>query len=222
MVEPHTDDRALADLIEQGRLWQAEMERSRDDLTAMNDPTLAQAIVGNTQVAETLKALTDRLEAFHAKPGVVVCPVCKDAATDQQCAVCSGCGHLTVEEAATWLVALQSEHAKPDRDDIERDVRIAIWNAGMKGGMGQNLSQAFIVRAMAEPTMVRALAALQSPPPVVSGEADMRMALGKAMECVGLLSSAIQSGESWTPTCQRVTQEAKDAAYLALTENGGK
>lgn len=50
----------------------------------------------------------DRLEAFHAKPGVVVCPVCKDASGEQQCAVCSGCGHLTVEEAATYLAALQS------------------------------------------------------------------------------------------------------------------
>jgi len=66
---------------------------------------------------------------------------------------------------------LEAFHAKPGRDDIERDVRIAIWNAAMKGGMGQDLSQAFIVRAMAEPMMVRALAGLQSPPPVVSGEA---------------------------------------------------
>jgi hypothetical protein len=45
---------------------------------------------------------------------------------------------------------------------IEGDVRIAIWNAGMLGGMGQNLTLAFIRRAMDEPTMKRALAALNS------------------------------------------------------------
>lgn len=44
--------------------------------------------------------------------------------------------------------------------DIERDIRIAIWNAGMNGGMGQGLTQAFIRRAMDEPTMKRALDAI--------------------------------------------------------------
>jgi len=67
-----------------------------------------------------------------------------------------------VNALPTLLDRLEAFHAKPDRDDIERDVRIAIWNAGMKGGMGQDLSQAFIGRAMAEPTMIRALCALQS------------------------------------------------------------
>ncbi|QPQ55555.1 hypothetical protein IC614_02840 [Allosphingosinicella flava] len=52
-------------------------------------------------------------------------------------------------------------------EDIERDIRIAIWNAAMNGGMGQDLSQAFIRRAMAEPTMVRALAALTNTAPLV-------------------------------------------------------
>jgi len=81
--------------------------------------------------------------------------------------------HVKSADLRTILDRLEAFHAKPNRDDIECDVRIAIWNAGMKGGMGQNLSQAFIVRAMAEPTMIRALAALQSPPPVVSGKAKM-------------------------------------------------
>lgn len=55
-------------------------------------------------------------------------------------------------------------------EDIERDIRCAIWNAGMNGGMGQDLSLAFIRRAMDEPTMQRALAALSSGKTVGAGE----------------------------------------------------
>jgi hypothetical protein len=65
------------------------------------------------------------------------------------------------------------------REDIERDIRIAIWNAGMNGGMGQDLSQAFIVRAMAEPTMTRALDALAaSPSPVPTSLQNMQTSAG--------------------------------------------
>jgi len=48
--------------------------------------------------------------------------------------------------------------------DVEGDIRIAIWNAGKNGGMGDDLTLAFIRRAMEEPCMQRALAALQSSP----------------------------------------------------------
>lgn len=54
------------------------------------------------------------------------------------------------------------EVTQAERDEAERDIRVAIWNAGMNGGMGQDLSQAFIRRAMDEPTMQRALARLAS------------------------------------------------------------
>lgn len=46
--------------------------------------------------------------------------------------------------------------------EVERDIRIAIWNAAMKGGMGQSLSQALIVHAMEEPCMARALSTISS------------------------------------------------------------
>ncbi len=51
-----------------------------------------------------------------------------------------------------------------EAEEVERDIRIAIWNAGMAGGMGQDLTQAFIRRAMAEPMMARALSALAVKP----------------------------------------------------------
>lgn len=45
-------------------------------------------------------------------------------------------------------------------EEMERDIRIAIWNAGMTGGMGQELTQAFIKRAMSDPSMLRAIRSL--------------------------------------------------------------
>lgn len=43
-------------------------------------------------------------------------------------------------------------------EKTEAYIRIAIWNAAMSGGMGQELSQAFIRRAMDEPLMKRVIA----------------------------------------------------------------
>jgi hypothetical protein len=59
----------------------------------------------------------------------------------------------------TDLKALAGKLTEAQRD-IEGDIRIAIWNAGMNGGMGQDLTQTFIRRAMADPCMVRALASI--------------------------------------------------------------
>jgi hypothetical protein len=50
------------------------------------------------------------------------------------------------------------------REAIDRDIRTAIWNAAMNGGMGQDVSQAFINRAMDEPLMKRAIASLIAGP----------------------------------------------------------
>ena len=48
-------------------------------------------------------------------------------------------------------------------EEVERDIRCAIWNAGMNGGMGQNLTLAFIRRAMGEAPMMHALSRLTTP-----------------------------------------------------------
>lgn len=80
------------------------------------------------------------------------------------------------------LEALAQPVVGEQRDDVERYIRIAIWNAGMNGGMGQDLSQAFIRRAMAEPTMIHALAALAaSPSPVVGCSVGSCQRHGKCM-----------------------------------------
>lgn len=73
------------------------------------------------------------------------------------------------------LEALAQPVVGEQADDVERDIRIAIWNAGMNGGMGQDLSQAFIGRAMAEPTMIRAPAALAASPSPEISEPTKRM-----------------------------------------------
>ena len=57
-------------------------------------------------------------------------------------------------------------------EEVERDIRVAIWNAGMNGGMGQELTQAFIRRAMDEPCMKRALAAFATPTAPAPGDAE--------------------------------------------------
>ena len=44
--------------------------------------------------------------------------------------------------------------------DIERDIRIAIWNACRWQGMPQEVAQSFIGRAMDEPTMTRAISTI--------------------------------------------------------------
>jgi hypothetical protein len=41
--------------------------------------------------------------------------------------------------------------------DIERDIRIALWNTGCWQGKPQEIAQSFIQHAMEEPTMKRAL-----------------------------------------------------------------
>jgi hypothetical protein len=60
--------------------------------------------------------------------------------------------------------AWNTRHSAPadagEPADVEGDIRIAIWNAGMNGGMGQDPTLAFIKRAMAEPAMMRVLATL--------------------------------------------------------------
>jgi hypothetical protein len=61
------------------------------------------------------------------------------------------------EEGELMRQAAQRLRSRGALGDVAGDIRIAIWNAGMKGGMGQDLTQAFIARAMVEPTMKRAL-----------------------------------------------------------------
>lgn len=75
----------------------------------------------------------------------------------------------TLRKVSAILRRTHSEQAG-EVEAIERDIRIAIWNAGKNGGMGDDLSRAFINRAMAEPSMQRAVAALSraSTPPVES------------------------------------------------------
>lgn len=46
------------------------------------------------------------------------------------------------------------------RDEAQRNIRIAIWNACRNGGMGQDVSQAIVVRAMDEPLMRKAIDAV--------------------------------------------------------------
>ena len=48
-------------------------------------------------------------------------------------------------------------------EGIERDIRIAIWNAGKWQGKPDEVAQSLIRKAMVEPTMIRALSALSSP-----------------------------------------------------------
>lgn len=46
------------------------------------------------------------------------------------------------------------------REDVERDIRLAIWNAGKWQGKSDEVAQSLIRKAMSEPTMIRAIAAL--------------------------------------------------------------
>ena len=121
------------------------------------------------------------------------------------------------DDVLALLDRLEAFHAKPGRDDIERDVRIAIWNAAMKGGMGQDLSQAFIVRAMAEPMMVRALAGLQSPPPVVSDLSPPTQRMEKILDAPFLRRSPpVVSGEASWHDDRQTREEIVDEAISGL------
>lgn len=50
------------------------------------------------------------------------------------------------------------------REEAERNIRIAIWNAARDGGMQQDLAQALIQRAMNEPLIRRVIDAAGSAP----------------------------------------------------------
>jgi hypothetical protein len=63
------------------------------------------------------------------------------------------------KSAKVFADGLLAGHERRRRDEAERDIRIAIWNACRTGGMGQDLSQALIQRAMSEPAMRRAIQA---------------------------------------------------------------
>lgn len=81
---------------------------------------------------------------------------------------------LDIQAFAAHRLAHTATHVEDAEapDDIERDIRIAIWNAAMNGGMGQDLSLAFIRRAMDEVTMKRALASLSPQSAPVTQGAD--------------------------------------------------
>lgn len=50
-----------------------------------------------------------------------------------------------------------------EADDVERDIRAAIWNGLRASGLNQELALIYIRAIMAEPLMSRALSALRSP-----------------------------------------------------------
>lgn len=50
--------------------------------------------------------------------------------------------------------------ARRNREEAEREIRTAIWNACRTGGMRDDLSQALVRRAMEEPLMRRAIGRL--------------------------------------------------------------
>jgi hypothetical protein len=57
---------------------------------------------------------------------------------------------------------MTTQHQAPEvtsglREAIERDIRIAIWNAGKWQGKPDEVAHSLIRKAMAEPTMIRAL-----------------------------------------------------------------
>jgi hypothetical protein len=62
--------------------------------------------------------------------------------------------------AETPKASKQAERPLPEEValDIERDIRISIWNAGKWQGKPDEVAQSLIRKAMAEPPMVRALA----------------------------------------------------------------
>jgi len=57
-------------------------------------------------------------------------------------------------DLAQQIKALAEERAL----EIERDIRIALWNTGRWQGRTQEVAQSFIQHAMEEPTMKRAMA----------------------------------------------------------------
>lgn len=180
----NTDDRALADLIEQAAQHVFDTSRKGTWRNTANE---------HQQAADDAKMM----EAYRD----------------------------IITKAVPFLIAadrLEAFHAKPDGDDIERDVRIAIWNAGMKGGMGQDLSQAFIVRAMAEPTMVRALAALQSPPPVVSGEAENLLAASPDDYWAGITAEVEAAGKGFRHAHLLNHQAAHLLAWANIARDAAK
>lgn len=66
-------------------------------------------------------------------------------------------------------IAAWNARARPDASDVERDIRIAIWNGARWQGSTDEVAQSLIRKVMDEPTMKRALAAL-NPSPVQEEE----------------------------------------------------
>lgn len=94
---------------------------------------------------------------------------------------CKGCGVAVADDESqehadgSWNTRQHVlSSPAPDeeaRQDIERDIRTAIWNAGKWQGKPDEVAQSLIRKAMEEPTMQRALAALSTPAPDAMREA---------------------------------------------------
>lgn len=67
------------------------------------------------------------------------------------------------EERQAFIAGVLPVVEEGRREAVERDIRIAIWNAGKWQGKPDEVAQSLIRKAMAEPTMIRALSALSTP-----------------------------------------------------------
>lgn len=96
-------------------------------------------------------------------------------------------GHHMAKSCATALrdegLALEISdrlQARPDTSDVERDIRIAIWNGGRWQGSTDEVAQSLVRKVMDEPTMRRALAALNPSPAQEEGREQFEPVGGEA------------------------------------------
>lgn len=88
---------------------------------------------------------------------------------------------------------------EPVAIEIERDIRIAIWNACCWQGKPQAIAQSFIGKAMEEPTMAHALAR------IAALEADKARLMGlvkEAGEALGDMESRVEMASKWIHNSQ--------------------
>lgn len=100
-------------------------------------------------------------------------------------------------------------------DEVERDIRIAIWNAcKWQGTRPNDVIYSLIERAIAEPTMQRAITALRSPSP--TREAVLEEAARIAEQYVSFPQPTSRAAQWWE---REVTRHTIASKIRALSPN---